>query len=115
MSYTLIFYTIYLPVSVAITMIVGHSLFKNGRPFLIEIFRQKEILADSVNRLLLMGFYLLNIGYITFTMNTGSEVLGPEHLVERLSIRLGSLMLILGVVHLVNIGVLYKTRRSVQV
>lgn len=114
MDYTLITHLIYLAISITITMFVGYTLFKNGRLFLIDIFRQNERLADSVNKLLLTGFYLLNIGYITLKMNNGAEVINAAHMVEKLSYKIGLLLLVLGVIHFTNLFVLYRMRKRVQ-
>ncbi len=60
-------YLIYVAVSVAVTIWVGQSLHASGRIFLVENFQGREKLADSVNHLLLVGFYLVNIGFVCLT------------------------------------------------
>ena len=94
MNLTVISYLIYLPLSIAVTMLVGHTLFKNGRMFLVDIFAQNTRLADSVNKLLLMGFYLINIGYVTMNLSNGHDILSVEHLIEKLSYKFGVLLLV---------------------
>jgi hypothetical protein len=111
MSYSLITYLIYLSVSIGLTLIVGRAVFKNGRPFLLEIFRENVALADSVNHLLLLGFCLLNIGYISLNMYSGMEILSVEHMVEKLSYKIGINLLILGGMHVLNLIVLFRLRR----
>lgn len=112
MSYSLITYLIYLSVSISLTLIVGRAVFKNGRPFLLEIFRENTALADSVNYLLLLGFCLLNIGYVSLNMYSGMEILSVEHMVEKLSYKLGINILILGGLHLLNLLVLFRLRKK---
>ena len=63
MNYTVLTYSIYLPITILLTVWVARTLFVNGKVFLVEIFRQDITLAESVNKLLLVGFYLVNIGY----------------------------------------------------
>lgn len=111
MSYTLLTYLIYLGLAFVLTFLVGRSLFSNGRPFLVDIFNGNEKLADSINRLLLTGFYLLNVGYVSLSMYSSQNIRTVEHMVEKLSYKLGMLFLILGVVHILNLVVLYKTRK----
>lgn len=111
MSYSLITYLIYLSVSIGLTLLVGRAVFKNGRPFLLEIFRENATLADSVNYLLLLGFCLLNIGYVSLNMYSGMEILSVEHMVEKLSYKLGMNILILGGLHVLNLIVLFRLRR----
>lgn len=57
-------YIVYIALSIPLTIWVAHTLYKNGRIFLIDSFRGNERLADSVNHLLVVGFYLINIGYV---------------------------------------------------
>ena len=63
MSYILICYSVYLILTVILTVWVARTLFRNGKVFLIDIFHGNEELAKAVNNLLLVGFYLVNIGY----------------------------------------------------
>ncbi|MEM6344239.1 MAG: hypothetical protein AAF927_10180 [Bacteroidota bacterium] len=111
MSYTLLTYLIYLGLAFVLTFLVGRSLFRNGRPFLVDIFKGDSKLADSINRLLLTGFYLLNVGYVSLSMYSSQNIRTVEHMVEKLSYKLGLLFVILGVVHIINLIVLYKTRK----
>ncbi|MEL7529948.1 MAG: hypothetical protein AAFN10_01495 [Bacteroidota bacterium] len=111
MSYTLLTYLIYLALAFVLTFLVGRSLFRNGRPFLVDIFNGDTKLADSINRLLLTGFYLLNVGYVSLSMYSSQNIRTVEHMVEKLSYKLGLLFVILGIVHIINLIVLYKTRK----
>ena len=67
-NYTVYAYVIYLVVSVVLTIWVARTLFKNGRIFLVDAFHGNEKMADSVNHLLVVGFYLINIGYVTLAL-----------------------------------------------
>jgi hypothetical protein len=66
-------YLVYVAVSLAATIWVGRSLHRNGRVFLVENFHGQEKLADSVNHLLLVGFYLINIGFISLALRYGAK------------------------------------------
>ena len=61
-------YAMYLILSIALTIWVARTLFKNGRIFLVDVFRGNEAIADSVNQLLVVGFYLINLGYISLML-----------------------------------------------
>lgn len=111
MSYSLITYLIYLSVSITLIILVGRAVFKNGRPFLLEIFAGNTSLADSVNYMLLVGFYLLNIGYVSLNMYSGMEILSVEHMVEKLSYKIGINLLLLGGMHVLNLLILFRMRR----
>ncbi|WP_022822372.1 hypothetical protein [Hymenobacter norwichensis] len=114
MNYLLLVYGVYLPVTVLLTVWVARTLFTNGRTFLVDIFHGNEPLADSVNKLLLTGFYLINIGYATLTLRSDDPVTSYQQTVETLSIKLGTIILILGGMHFFNLYVFYKLRSRAQ-
>jgi hypothetical protein len=70
MELRLVDYVIYIAVSILLTVWVGNTLFRNGRPFLVSVFKE-DGLADSVNRLLVVGFYLVNFGAAALLINAG--------------------------------------------
>ena len=109
--YTVWTYGIYLLVSIALTVWVARTLYTNGRIFLVDTFLGNEPLADSVNRLLVVGFYLINIGYVTLALKYGEK---PESLVEAIeffSTKIGLVLLVLGVMHFLNLYVFSTMRR----
>ncbi|MEO1050896.1 MAG: hypothetical protein AAFX87_09720 [Bacteroidota bacterium] len=114
MNYQILAYSIYLILSIALVIWVAHTLFKNGRVFLIEIFAKDQNLADSVNKLLIVGFYLINIGYAVFALKIGDNVIDPRMLIEKLSVKLGLIILILGAMHFFNLTVLFSLRRKAK-
>jgi len=114
MNYTVISYSIYLPVSIALTIWVARALFKNGRIFLIEIFHQDLTLADSVNRLLLVGFYLVNIGYAVYTLKIFDTIENTQTVIEVLSEKIGWIILVLGAMHFFNLFILFNLRKRAQ-
>ncbi|MDX2079677.1 MAG: hypothetical protein SFU53_02745 [Terrimicrobiaceae bacterium] len=103
-------YTIYLAVSVTLTIWVGHTLWKNGRVFLVDCFHGREELADSVNHLLVVGFYLVNAGFVALFLRLGGEVEGTRGVFEALAGKLGVVLLVLGAMHFFNLLVLAKVR-----
>ena len=105
-------YVAYLTLSVLITVWVGHSLHKNGRVFLIENFHGREALADSVNHLLLVGFYLINIGFVALALRYGGRPEGLVEQIEYLSTKIGIVIVVIGIMHFNNIHALMKLRHS---
>ena len=91
-------YLIYLAVSVALTIWVARTLHKNGRVFLVDVFHGNDALADSVNHLLVVGFYLINFGYVSLALNLGYTVHDAQESIEALSTKIGAVLLVLGVV-----------------
>jgi hypothetical protein len=111
MSYTVGTYLLYLGISVALTVWVARTLFKNGRVFLVDVFRGNTELADSVNHLLVVGFYLINLGYVTLALKLGVEVAGVQQSIEALSAKVGVVLLVLGAMHFFNLYVFSRMRR----
>lgn len=116
MNYYILTYIIYLAITIVLTIYVARILFKNGRVFLIDIFHQNMPLADAVNKLLLVGFYLINIGYISITLQDVGKISDYQSLIEELSAKVGYIILILGGMHFLNLFIFFNLRkRSLQV
>lgn len=105
-------YATYLLVSLGITFWVGRSLNQGGRIFLVENFEGKAALADSVNHLLLVGFYLVNIGFVAVALRFGDKPADLVGVVEFLSTKIGLAVLVLGLMHLANVRLLMRFRTS---
>ena len=108
----LVTYAIYVGVSLAMTYWVGRTLNRNGRVFLVENFEGKEQLADSINHLLLVGFYLINLGFVSLALKYGDKPDNAVEAVEFLSTKIGLVIVILGAMHFFNMAWLTKFRRS---
>jgi len=105
-------YSIYLLLSLAITVWVGRSLHHNGRVFLVENFQGQERLADSINHLLLVGFYLVNIGFVSLALRYGEKPIDVVGAFEFLSTKVGLVVVILGLMHFFNMRMLVHFRTS---
>lgn len=115
MNPTVITYLAYLTLSVGLTIWVGTTLFRNGRLFLVDVFRGNQELAHSVNHLLVVGFYLVNLGYVSLALKLGYEVSDARTSIEALSEKVGLVLLVLGGMHLFNVYVLSRMRRHVTI
>src|SRR3979490_629110 len=104
-------YLIYLTISIALTIWVAHTLHKNGRIFLVDSFLGNEPLADSVNHLLVVGFYLVNIGFVTLALKYGDKATDAQTALEILSSKVGFVLVVLGIMHFFNLLVFSKMRR----
>jgi hypothetical protein len=105
-------YLVYVFVSVVLTVWVARTLSTHGLPFLRDVFRGNDALATSVNHLLVVGFYLVNLGFIAFNLRLGIRVHGPAEATEALSTKVGLVLLVLGALHFVNVIVLNRMRRG---
>ncbi len=106
-------YIIYLLVSIALTVWVARTLHRNGRIFLVDAFHGSEPLADSVNHLLVVGFYLINIGYVTLALKYGSHAENVREAIETLSTKVGLVLVVLGIMHFFNLFIFSRMRRRV--
>lgn len=104
-------YIAYLAISLAVTIGVAQTLFKNGRIFLVDAFHGNEALADSVNRLLLVGFYLINLGYVALALTTDAPLNTARQSIELVSTKIGVVLVVLGVLHFGNLYVFSRIRR----
>ena len=102
MNTNLNIYTAYFLVSLGMTIWVARTLHKNGRLFLVDAFSGRQELADSVNHLLLVGFYLVNLGFILLFLRVGSKPADMVEGVEYISTKLGIVILVLGAMHFFN-------------
>ena len=104
-------YLIYLAISIALTIWVARTLHKNGRVFLVDVFHGNEQLADSVNHLLVVGFYLINFGYVSLALKLGYDVSTAQEGIEALSVKVGMVLLVLGAMHFFNLFIFSRMRR----
>ena len=111
MTWTVGTYVVYLLIAVPLTIWVATTLSSNGRVFLADVFTDKIELADAVNKLLVVGFYLLNIGFVMLYLRGGGNVHDLTGLFEALSVKVGIVLLVLGVIHFLNVWVFNSIRR----
>ncbi len=104
-------YGAYLALSLGLTVFVARTLHKNGRVFLLDAFKGNAALADSVNHLLVVGFYLINIGYVSLALKAGAAATSVQTAVEYLSWKVGIVALVLGGMHFFNLLVFSSMRR----
>ena len=109
---TSITYLTYIAISLFITVFVSRTLSRNGKTFLIDGFNGNAPLAHSVNHLLVVGFYLINMGFVLLRMRTGVKINNLEQGIVYLSSGLGSVLMILGLAHFFNMFVISRIRTA---
>jgi hypothetical protein len=107
-------YVIYLLISVALTIWVARTLHKRGAIFLVDAFHGNAELAASVNHLLVVGFYLINIGFVSLALKSGAVITNSRAAIEMLSDKLGFILLVLGGMHFFNLLVFSRIRAHGQ-
>ena len=101
----------YLAISIPLTIWVARTLHRNGRVFLVDCFHGNTELADSINHLLVVGFYLINVGFVTLALRFGVTAADMQEALESLSTKIGVVMLVLGVMHFLNLAIFTNCRR----
>ncbi len=104
-------YSLYICLSLGVTIWVANTLQKNGRRFLVDAFHGDQDLADSVNRLLVVGFYLINIGYVTLALHTTAQVESARQAIELVADKFGFVLVVLGAMHFINLYIFNQLRR----
>ena len=107
-------YVSYLLISLAVTIWVARTLHKNGRVFLVDAFHGNTELADSVNHLLVVGFYLINVGYVTLALRTAGNPDTLRAAIELVSDKIGLVLLVLGGMHFFNLAVFSSLRKRTR-
>lgn len=105
-------YLTYLVISIGLTAWVAQTLHKNGRIFLVDVFHGNEPLADSVNHMLVVGFYLINGGYVLMMLKIGIPIDSAQVSIEALSSKIGMVLLVLGAMHFFNLALFNKLRHT---
>mgnify|MGYP000899024454 CR=1 FL=1 len=111
-SKLVIAYLIYLPVSIMLTLYVAHTLFKNGKIFMLDIFHGKQDIAFSTNKLFEIGFYLLNIGFALLILRIDNRIYSYQGMIEALSVKLGWFSIYLGIMLFFNLYMFFRGRKA---
>src|SRR6185312_10357661 len=107
-------YLAYIALSIVITVWVARTLSRNGLVFLVDAFGHDERLATSVNHLLVVGFYLINLGYVALALRLSERPGDPASAIEMLSGKIGLVLLVVGVMHFFNVFVIAKLGRRLS-
>lgn len=100
-------YIIYLSITYLVTVHVGLSFYRNGRTYILSLFRGDAGLTDFVNKLLLVGYYLLNLGYAAVMIRFWDTITTWTELLTSICTMTGKIMLTLAVIHFINMSVIY--------
>jgi predicted PurR-regulated permease PerM len=110
----LIGYSIYLPVALLLTYYVSKTLFKNGKIFMLDIFKGREDIAEATNKLFETGFYLLNIGFALMILELQLSRDSYQELIENLSYKIGGFSIYLGVMLFFNLYFFFRGKRKAK-
>jgi hypothetical protein len=111
MDRTVLAYLLYLVITIPLTVWVARALHRYGQVFLNDVFNGEVTLAHAVNQLLVIGFYLLNLGYVAFFMTSNATIDSSRRLMEVLSTKVGGVAVVVGVLHFANVWAFNAFRR----
>lgn len=114
MDYRVLEYLLYLPISVVLTVWVARTLYHHGQSFLVDVFPGNADLAGAVNHLLVVGFYLINLGYVSMQLKLDTPPGDPAGLIEALAMKVGLVLIVLGVLHFGNLYVFARIRQRAR-
>lgn len=113
MDYLSLVYAVYAVITIGLTIWLARTLSASGRVYLEDVFSDHKELANAINRLLVVGFYLVNLGYACLIL-TGGHATDLRSAIEALALKLGALLLSLGAMHFMNMFVFHRIRRRAQ-
>ena len=108
-GYVMLVYVAYAAVAIGLTAFLARTLFRNGGVFLRDVFGERAAIADAVNRLLVIGFYMFNLGYALYVLKAGRGM-DSFDAVQFFVNRVGTLLLVLAVMHLLNVLIFWRIR-----
>jgi len=103
MNYNLITYSIYIPIVVFIMLKVGWLFYKHGEIFLLHVYNHDINIVKSINNILLIGYYLINLGYGILTIAYWEQIFNTAQLISSLTTTLGRIIIALALLHYNNI------------
>jgi hypothetical protein len=108
-------YVVYATAAIGLIIWLARTLARNGEVFLEDVFADNPRMATAVNKLLVVGFYLLNLGYAFLTLKAGTQAPTAVEAIEILAMKLGALLLALGGLHFFNMYLFHRIRRRGQI
>jgi len=106
MNYNLIAYGIFMVIVAYIIIVVGHICYRNGNIYVLSLIPGHEDLCIRINKILLVGYYLVNIGYAAMTLISWETIISFSQLIEMIALKTAIIISILCVLHYTNLFVL---------
>ncbi len=103
MNLNLIAYLVYGLIILPVIIFVGRSCHLNGKPFIMHFAKDQKSIGNSISHLLLIGYYLVNIGFTIYIVSKWKQLGSNQETLESICIHIGAILLILAVLHYLNI------------
>lgn len=106
MNLNLTAYLIYFLFTILIIVKVGKICYQNGNIFMAQLIPKHQDLGQKVNQILLLGYYLLNIGYCAITIISWEQIRSVTQLLEIITSKSALIIIIIGILHYCNIFII---------
>ena len=103
-------YLAYVAICVGITIWVARTLRTQGRVVLADGVEGRKELSEAFSHLLVVGFYLVNLGVISFNLKIASQAIDAQTAIELVSLKIGTILVVLGGMHFLVVAVFAKLR-----
>jgi len=108
MNLNIIGYVIYLLITTFIIIKVGKICYRNGNIYVAQLIPEHEDLCQKTNQVLLIGYYLLNLGYCAMTLISWDKIISYSQLIEIISTKTATIICIIAMLHYFNIFIITK-------
>ncbi len=104
LSLTVVTYFAYIAIGIGLTCWVARTLNVHGRVFLAKGCKGNDELANSLGRLLSVGFCLLHFGFVLLTLKLGGMATNSTEAIELVSTKTGLVLVALAVSHFFHLA-----------
>ncbi len=112
MNYNVTAYIIYLIITFFVIVFVGKLFYKNGRVFILALMRDDAPATDQLNNILLVAYYLFNIGYAFVKLHLWQKIENLAMLVASIANNISLLIFILASTHYINMMLIWYLSKS---
>lgn len=106
MNLNLVAYSVFTGMMVFIIVVVGKICYKNGNIFVAQLIPGHLELCKQINKILLIGYNLVNIGYCAVNLSFWQTITSLPMLLEVISLKMAGIIIILSGLHYLNIFLL---------
>lgn len=104
-------YLLFILISGYITIYVGWVCYTNGYLYVLELFQHNEAIVKSLNQLLLIGYYLVNLGFILYGLHSWERIDTLVEMLNLVSFKISIVLVSLCYLHFQNIILIYLIRK----
>ena len=108
MTLNIIGYLIYLGITAIIIIKVGKICYTNGSIYVAQLIPHHKELCLKINQVLLVAYYLFNLGYCAITLIQWKLITKYSELIEVICTKTAIILFLLATLHYLNILIITK-------